>query len=187
MIAVMKLRIIAAGITVPGETRELIERRLNEHAARFGPFTVATITIDKVGLLGLWKAKAEIEVPPSWTVRPEGSDAGRLADAVESMFTELTALLRHVTWSRDGVPKPCRWCGHEAFIYVRHPTDADDTARGAPLRMVKTEDGEWHGELEALVCKACGYVDWFVRDPQRLPIGTRGVIEVTTRKTDPYR
>jgi len=188
MIAAMKLRIIAAGITVHDEVRQLIERRLNEHAARFGPFTVATITIEKGGLLELhsWKVKAEIELPPSWTVRPDGSAMGAIEDAIEAMFIELTALLRHVTWSRDGVPKPCRWCGHETFIYVRHPTDADDTASGAPLRLVKV-DGEWRGELEALVCRACGYVDWFVRDPQRLPVGSRGIIEVTTRKADPYR
>ncbi len=188
MIAAMKLRIIAEGIAVPATARELIEQRLNDHAARFGPFTVATITIEKGGLLEVysWKARAEIEVPPSWTVRPDGKSMLRLEDALDSMFTELTALLRQVTWSRDGVPKPCRWCGHEAFIYVRHPTDADDSQSGAPLRLVKI-DGDWHGELEALVCKACGYVDWFVRDPQRLPLGNRGIVEVTTRKPDPYR
>src|SRR5678815_2770579 len=118
MIAAMKLRIIAEGITVHDEVRQLIERRLNEHAARFGPFSVATITIEKGGLLELhsWKVKAEIELPPSWTVRPDGGAMGAIEDAIEAMFTELTALLRHVTWSRDGVRKPCRWCGHETFI-----------------------------------------------------------------------
>lgn len=53
--------------------------------------------------------------------------------------------------------------------------------------MLRSAAGEWRGELEALVCRACGHVDWFVRDPNQLPIGDRGVIEVATRKGEPYR
>jgi hypothetical protein len=107
-----------------------------------------------------------------------------VARALETFTTDLTALLRHVTWVREGAPRPCRWCDGHVFVFVRRPHDADDTVDGKHMRIVGHSD---HGHLDALICRDCGHVEWFVSDPQRLPVGTSGVVLVEMRTTTPYR
>src|SRR5262245_45079608 len=156
--------------------------------SRFGPIASATITLTKGRWAEVaWTGRAEVALPTGWTIRPFGL-AASLEHAPDRMFGEMTALIRHVTWVRDGVPKPCRWCAGETFIYVRHPADAiepGDANRPThkPMRLL----GDAGGELEALVCRDCGHVDWFVADPQTLPASQDGVVLVTTRKDPPFR
>ena len=44
------------------------------------------------------------------------------------------------------------------------------------------------GELEVLFCRACGKVDWFVKAPNRVPIGEQfGTELVEADPATPYR
>lgn len=124
-------------------------------------------------------------LPPSWIIRPS-SGGGKLADALDKLFIHMTALIRHVTWMRDGVPERCRWCAGDTFIFVRNPADATES-QAQPMRLVHVAPGAWRGELETLVCRGCGHVEWFVADPQTLPVGTDGIVLVTTKPDAPYR
>jgi hypothetical protein len=43
------------------------------------------------------------------------------------------------------------------------------------------------GMLEAYVCRACGYVEWYCTDPENIPIGPEYMTEEVDAGSGPYR
>lgn len=43
------------------------------------------------------------------------------------------------------------------------------------------------GLLEAYVCRKCGYVEWYCRDPEKIPIDPRLMTELISDDDTPYR
>ena len=48
--------------------------------------------------------------------------------------------------------------------------------------------GQGLGLLEMVVCRGCGYVEWFCLDPENIPVGPQYMTErITLEGTTPYR
>ncbi len=103
--------------------------------------------------------------------------------------------------------RPCRACNGGDFVRVipREFTQrgqnthliAPMTATLAP-HFVKAllfdnypgspDIGQGLGLLEMVVCRGCGYVEWFCLDPENIPVGPQYMTErITLEGTTPYR
>jgi ribosome-associated translation inhibitor RaiA len=184
----MDVQITADKPELEASIRQLIEDRLRSLATGLGPFTSARFHLVKAP----WHSTSAdytlhviLKVPPSWTIEFKSSSYAALT-CVDEAFVKLTGLIRRVIWERDGVPDPCRWCGGREFVFVPHPADQTESSDPSPMRLVRV-NGKWLGELEVLVCRGCGHVEWFVSNPQVLPVGVQNIGAVNTRVESPFR
>lgn len=75
----------------------------------------------------------------------------------------------------------CPKCGLNRILYVARVPDAHDSYQNyGPLFVAQVGGGrgEVAGELEAGVCRACGYTEFYVKDPNAIPVDGRYVREV---------
>jgi len=104
-------------------------------------------------------------------------------------------------------PAPCALCGGTTFVRGTVLERSGDPPRLEPLAItfrrktaykslfsleeIQTRDADLDlpkGELEALFCRSCGKVDWFVKDPDEVPIGDEyGTELVEVEPGAPYR
>lgn len=184
----MSVEIETQGFELEAPDRDRIEKRFHELATRFGPIAPKVVLTKGSWLTVAWTAAVEMTVV-GWTVTAKRTSNDSLEAVLSELFLAATGLLREVAWQRDGVDHACRWCDGEEFIFVRHPADAigDGGGYADPMRLVRVSHGDWRGDLETLVCRGCGHVEWFVKDANTLPIDGKAIFVVKTRKPDPYR
>ena len=107
------------------------------------------------------------------------------------------------------LPRPCDRCGGTKLVRVLPRTwiTPGDSTQLVALRMTLTAtlklekrllSSEHYllkpsatalvGTLEAYVCRACGFVEWYCLDPEALPIGPEYMTEeIDVGSSDPYR
>ncbi len=132
----------------------------------------------------LWlslRAVVNIEVSPRrLEVTLEEDDAVIVA----RMLIRLRRFARLARWERQGVERPCGFCDCARFVYVPRVRQDTENAGGRPLQILFAASC---GEMDALVCAECGHVEWFVSDPDELPVGAHGTTELHHRPGAPYR
>jgi ribosome-associated translation inhibitor RaiA len=176
----MEITIAAHELTIKPELRAWVEKQFEILSSRFGPIETARIVIRRGGFTEPWKVTASI-LAFDTELRPRIT-----ADDLQVAFDELLVVaagrLRSVKWEKFGIAAKCRWCDGEEFLHLRHPLQA-----GAPMHLAN-DGGQQRGRLEALVCRGCGHVEWFVSDPGRIPTKNGDVSIVRARPApDPYR
>lgn len=83
----------------------------------------------------------------------------------------------------------CPKCNHNRILYIAVVADLGDHSAPRPakvaftggtqiLGMTATSSKDTAGELEAGVCKSCGYTEYYVKDPGSIPIDGQYVREV---------
>lgn len=177
----MEIDIACESFELQDPLRASFEERLRAIPTKLGAVTSIRVELKKT-----WvecKATAEMRIPGyTLTVRRSASE---VALVIEQLVVGLTRLMRGAVWARDGVEATCRWCRGSRFVHVGEPHDRTETWE--PLQLLRTSEG-WRGHLEALVCRGCGHVEWFVTDPEQLPIGdAHSTTEVEARPRSPYR
>lgn len=85
----------------------------------------------------------------------------------------------------------CPKCQGQSILLVRQIPDSTGLGGAQHIAVVqKSPDAWWErtmaGRLEALVCRACGYTEFYVKDPQSIPVDGKLVSEISPRR-DPYR
>ncbi len=94
----------------------------------------------------------------------------------------------------------CPKCDHRTILLIRNVRQTVGTQHraAAALRDLfvasvavrPTGDGPpfaQAGALSAAVCKACGFVEWYVADPGAIPVDGEIVKEVSAPDDGPYR
>ena len=89
----------------------------------------------------------------------------------------------------------CPKCGHNRIIYISEVADQRDhgTASVAHLARVPStqimglQTFSSAGELEAGVCRSCGYTEFYVKDPGSIPVDGQHIREVVGPEQPPYR
>lgn len=88
---------------------------------------------------------------------------------------------------------PCARCKHTKLVRVIPRELAAGAAgpmyaayRFQPIRALDPREG--HGVLEAYICKACGFVEWYCQAPEEIPIGPEYMTEeIDVDAGGPYR
>lgn len=88
----------------------------------------------------------------------------------------------------------CPKCGHNRILYIAQVADSDGEGDDQPMRVaLVSRHGpvgdvlRGTGELEAGVCRACGYTELYVKDPGAIPIDGQRVREIVGPEQPPYR
>jgi predicted nucleic-acid-binding Zn-ribbon protein len=83
----------------------------------------------------------------------------------------------------------CPKCGHNRMLYVTHVAEQAQTCANPYTAAVLacTGGGYAAGELEAGVCRACGYTEFYVKDPNAIPVDGQYVREIVGPEQPPYR
>ena len=170
--------------TADAELEELLAGRLQKLRQQL-PSVTGTITCERrwVGYNAVAELRAE-----GFKLRAEAA-RGTARETMLDVFTDLTRLARQVRWERDGVRARCPWCEGGRFVHVRQTRDKTDSSGGSPQELLYSHGtNSWHGNLEALVCRTCGRIEWFVGDPDDLPVGEEhGTTEIRAADRPPYR
>ncbi|MEP6861595.1 MAG: hypothetical protein ABJE66_13295 [Deltaproteobacteria bacterium] len=182
----MDIEINADDFAIEPELRAWMTQRLEKIASRFGP-------VDEVGI-DIRRATAWSSVQWALAMRVMAYGTEIHAEVVEMPDLELAfddvmiavaAQLRSQRWARDGVASRCKWCDGDEYLHV-HRARQD----GRPWHLAA--DRRTHravGLLEALMCRGCGHVEWFVSDPGRISPKQDHVTIVKAKppEPDPYR
>ena len=91
-----------------------------------------------------------------------------LTAALEAATKELADLRRRVerTMKND---LACPACSGQEIAHVFHVLDQDDGARKAKaLVQPSIWSSKTEGKLEAFICRGCGLVEWYAKDPREL-------------------
>jgi hypothetical protein len=92
----------------------------------------------------------------------------------------------------------CALCEHDE-IFVAHPTESGAEGRARPMAVIhlvipkKVLGIEMPGQpvragqLEAYVCRACGYTQWFTLDAAVIPKEHVQMISESSGRPGPYR
>ena len=91
-----------------------------------------------------------------------------LTVALEAAARELAELRRRVerTMRSELV---CPVCSGEEIAHVFHVLDQDYGQRKAQaLVQPSAWSGKTEGELEAFICRSCGLVEWYAKNPREL-------------------
>ncbi len=90
----------------------------------------------------------------------------------------------------------CPKCQHNRILLAAMVPDVDDTGiRSLHVAAVKVGEGwfagdklERAGQLEATVCRRCGYTELYTKSPEQIPVDGTYVRElVGPEPSDPYR
>ncbi len=126
------------------------------------------------------------------------SDSDKLEARLEAMQQELERLREEI--SRRVAPPTlrqqgcCPSCGGRRFLHA--PTVLDRGDSGTAAEMALAKPSIWRsrvfGVLEAYACVRCGWVEWYVKDPnalEELPSKMESFVIVDTSITPeaPYR
>ncbi|HZS37630.1 MAG TPA: hypothetical protein VFF06_12425 [Polyangia bacterium] len=101
-------------------------------------------------------------------------------------------------------PRPCARCGHTVLVRALLRERVGEWARLSPAGVsyaCRRESSFWTGKhasapdsdaplgvLDAFVCRGCGFVEWYARDPAAIPIGPEYGTELVDVGTQaPYR
>lgn len=79
----------------------------------------------------------------------------------------------------------CPKCHHDHVLYIGEV--ADWQMRHLKAAAIAIVAGASVGELCAFVCKRCGFVEHYVRDPQSIPVDGQQVVERVGSGPAPYR
>jgi hypothetical protein len=127
----------------------------------------------------------------------EGIIAG-LAARVAALETEVGELRASVDAARGGLDltmrgqSRCRACGGRSILHAM--TVLDRTHYGTPAPMAVALKGTWVpkpvGEFEIYLCVACGFTEWYVKDPDSIEVDGEKIVPVATEEGEgpgPYR
>lgn len=87
----------------------------------------------------------------------------------------------------------CPKCAHNRILYIAQVADLDDrksSSHASPMKLARIEKElgsvfggqtssiDVAGEIEAGMCRSCGYVELYVKDPASIPVDGRLVREL---------
>ncbi|HEY6033737.1 MAG TPA: HPF/RaiA family ribosome-associated protein [Kofleriaceae bacterium] len=182
----MDVDIVGYEFAVEPELRTWMTQRIEKIASRFGPVEHARIEIRRATAWSSVQWAVEMRVRAYATeLTAEVVEMPDLELAFDDVMIDIAAQLRSRRWARDGVAERCKWCDGDEYLHV-HRARQD----GRPLHLSADRRTQRAvGLLEALMCRGCGHVEWFVSDPGRISPKQDHVTIVKAKppEPDPYR
>ena len=182
----MDVDIVGHEFAVEAELRAWMTQRIEKIASRFGPIEHARIEIRRATAWSSVQWAVEMRVS-AYAIEIDAAvvEMPDLELAFDDVMIEIAATLRSRRWARDGVAARCKWCDGDEYLHV-HRARQD----GRPLHLAADRRTQRAvGLLEALMCRGCGHVEWFVSDPGRISPKQDHVTIVKAKppEPDPYR
>ncbi len=87
----------------------------------------------------------------------------------------------------------CPKCLNRRILHVDSIADKTQIAKGAVLsvraKVPFTVIGRWknEGEFECVICAACGYTEWYAKNPDAITVDDETVTVLPVPRSEPYR